>query len=242
MSSTILAGLLAIGFARLGEFTKAEAALARARALAKGGDPIGVLDVDIATSALLVERGDLAEGEALATSCAALSEELGAIACAVPANVISGAAHLARNDAAGAKPPLERGEELSHVSSMGSFQTLAEGMLGAVHARLGDLPAATIGWNLALERAISTEDRYGEATTLWQRAGALEQATDHAAALADIDRAVQLFEQMEARPSLARALRDQARVLRALGRTADADSVDARSKAIAAELGLKDFA
>jgi len=46
---------------------------------------------------------------------------------------------------------------------------------------------------------------------------------------------------MEARPSLARALRDQARVLRALGRTTDADSVDARSKALATELGLKDF-
>ena len=244
VSTAILGGLLTIGLARLGEFTKAEAALSRARELAKGGDPIGVLDVNIATSSLLVERGDLAEGEALATSCAALSEELGAIACAVPANVISGAAHLARNDAAGAKPPLVRGEELSHLASMGSFQTLAEGMLGAVNARLGDLPAATIGWNLALERATSTEDRYGEATTLWQRAGARENATppDHAAALADIERAAKLFEEMEARPSLARALRDQARTLRALGRTADADAVDGRSRGIATELGLKDFA
>src|SRR5205814_7853879 len=169
--------------ARIGDFMRAGVALSRARPLAKDGDPIGVLDVDIATSSILVERGDIAEGEALATSCAALSEEIGAVACAVPANVISGTAHLARNDVVGAKPPLERGEELSHVSSMGSFQTLAEGMLGAVNARLGDLPAATIGWNLALERAVSTEDRYGEATTLWQRAAALEQATDHAAAL-----------------------------------------------------------
>jgi len=82
-------------------------------------------------SALLVERGDIAEGEVLATSCAVRSEELGAVACAVPANVISGAAHLARNDAAGARAPLERGEELAHVSAMGSFQTLAEGMLVA---------------------------------------------------------------------------------------------------------------
>lgn len=244
VSTTILGGLLAIGLSRLGDFPKAEAALARARAHAEGGDPIGVLDVNIATSALLVERGDIAEGEALATSCATLSEELGAIACAVPANVISGAAHLARNDAAGAKPPLERGEELAHVSSMGSFQTLAEGMLGAVNARLGDLPAATIGWNLALDRAISTEDRYGEATTLWQRAGALETATppDHEAALADIDRAAQIFEEMEARPSFARALRDRARILRALGRGTEADTTDARSRAIASELGLKDFA
>src|SRR5205814_6507726 len=187
--------------ARIGDFMRAGVALSRARPLAKDGDPIGVLDVDIATSSLVVERGDLAEGEALATSCAALSEELGAVACAVPANVISGAAHLARNDPAGAQAPLERGEELSHVSSMGAFQTLAEGMLGTVRARLGDLPAAIVGWNLALDRATSTDDRYGEATTLWQRAGARAQASppDNDTALADVDRAAMLFEHMEAR-------------------------------------------
>ena len=245
VSGAILAGLLTIGQSRLGDFKKAEASLARARGLAaESGDPIGVLDADIATSALLVERGDIAEGEALATSCAARSEDLGAIACAVPANVISGAAHLARNDALGAKAPLERGEELSHVSSMGAFQTLAEGMLGTVRARLGDLSAATAGWNLALERATSTDDRYGEATTLWQRAGARAQATppDNDSALADIDRAATLFEEMEARPSFARVLRLQARVLRALGRTADADAAEGRSRALGSELGLKDFA
>ena len=244
VSGAILAGLLTIGLSRLGEFAKAEVSLARARKLAEGGDPIGILDADIAFSALLVERGDLAEGEALATSCAAISEELGAVACAVPANVISGAAHLARNDAAGARAPLERGEELSHVSSMGAFQTLAEGMLGAVRARLGDLAAANVGWTAALERAVSTEDRYGEATTLWQRAGARAQASppDLETALADIDRAAKLFEEMEARPSFARVLRDQARVLRAVGRTAGADEADARARSIATELGLKDFA
>lgn len=245
VSGAILAGLLTIGLSRLGDFTKAEASLARARRLAtESGDPIGALDANIATSALLVERGDIAEGEALATSCAMLSEELGAVACAVPANVISGAAHLARNDAAGARAPLERGEELAHISSMGSFQTLAEGMLGAVRARLGDIVAADLGWKAALERAISTDDRYGEATTLWQRASARSQASppDHETALADIERAAKLFEQMEARPSLARVLRDQARVLRAVGRTADADATDGRSRALAAELGLKDFA
>jgi len=244
VSGAILSGLLTIGLSRLGEFTRAEASLARAQALAEGGDPIGVLDADIARSALLVERGDIAEGEVLATSCAVRSEELGAVACAVPANVISGAAHLARNDAAGARAPLERGEELAHVSAMGSFQTLAEGMLGGVRARLGDLVAANAGWNTALERAIATEDRYGEATTLWQRAGARTQASppDHESALADIDRASKLFEDMDARPSLARVLRDRAPVLRALGRTADAEAAEQRSTAIAAELGLKDFA
>lgn len=239
VSATMLHGLLSLGHSRLGNFAASERALATATRFAANGDPIGALDIDITRSGLLVERGDFAEGEALATSCAARSEELGAFACAVPANVITGAAHLARNDALGAKAPLERGEELSHISSMGSFQTLAEGMLGAVKARLGDVPGGVAGWNIALERARSTHDRYGEAITLWQRANA--SPGDHAAALADLDAATTLFEEMAARPSVARTLRDRAKVLRAMRRTADADANDERSRAIAHELGLKDF-
>lgn len=244
VSAAILSGLLTIGQARLGDFAAAERSIALARRLAQNGDPIAALDVDIATSAVMVERGDIDEGEALATTCAARSEELGAIACAVPANVISGSAHLARDDVAGAKPPLERGEELAHISSMGSFQTLAEGMLGSVRARLGDMPRGSAGWTVALERARSTHDRYGEAITLWHRARTRAHATppDHVAALADLDVATKLFEEMEARPALARSLRDRAQTLRALGRGADADAADQRSRAIGEELGLKDFA
>jgi len=87
-------------------------------------------------------------------------------------------------------------------------------------------------------------DRGGEALTLWQRARTRAYAAppDHAAALVDIDAATKLMEEMEARPSLARVLRLRAHILRALGRAADADASDMRSKAIGTELGLKDFA
>ena len=242
-SAAILTGLLTVANARLGEFAAAERTLARAERLASNGDPIAALDVEIARSAVLVERGDIDQGEALASTCAMRSEELGAVACSVSANVIAGTAHLARDDAVGAKPPLERGEELAHVSSMAAFQTLAEGMLGSVRARLGDVPAGTAQWNLALERAHSMHDRYGEATTLWQRARTRTHATppDHGAALADLDTATKLFEEMEARPSLARSLRDRAQTLRVLGQVSEADEADKRSRTIGAELGLKDF-
>jgi len=87
-------------------------------------------------------------------------------------------------------------------------------------------------------------DRWGEAITLWQRGRSQLHATppDHAAALTDLDAATRLLEQMDARPSLARSLRDRAQILRALGRAAEADDADERSRAIALELGLKDFA
>ncbi|MDP9245997.1 MAG: hypothetical protein M3O64_05020, partial [Chloroflexota bacterium] len=201
VSAAILSGLLTIGYARHGDFDSADRAIAVARQLAANGDPIAALDVDIASSGVMMERGDMAAGEAMATSCAARSEALGALACAVPSNVLSGAAHLARNDAAGAMAPLERGEALAHIASMGSFQTLAEGLLGSVRARLGGDSAGKAGWDAALDRARATHDRHGEAITLWQRAATRAHAMppDLAAALADIDIAVTLFEEMEAR-------------------------------------------
>jgi hypothetical protein len=244
VSAAILSGLLTMGYARHGDFAAAERSIQIARKLAANGDPIAALDVDIATSGMLLERGDIQAAEALATSCAGRSEDLGALACAVPANVMSGAAHLARDDAAGAVAPLERGEALSHIASMGAFQTLAEGMLGSVRARLGDAPAGKAGWDGALERARATNDRHGEAITLWLRSLTYAHATppDLAAAIADADVAVTLFEQMEARPGHARALRDQAWILRALGRGSEADAAAQRAQALGTELGLKDFA
>jgi tetratricopeptide (TPR) repeat protein len=244
LSSAILNGLLAFTYSRLGEFAAAESAVADAERLAQSGDPIAILDSQIARSALLIERGDIAEGEALASTCAVRSEDLGAMACGVTANVMAGVAHLARDDIAGAKAPLERGDELAQVSNMDPFRTLAQGMLGSVRTELGDVPGGLAAWTLALGLAHTMNDRYGEALTLWHRARTRASASphDHAAALADLDAAIDLLEQMEARPSLARSLRLRAQILRALGRTADADASDVRSRAIGTELGLKDFA
>ena len=243
LSSAILSGLLAVMYSRLGEFAAAERWLADAERLAQSGDPIATLDAQISRSSLLIERGDIAEGETLASTCALRSEELGAVACAVASNVMAGMAHLAHNDALGAKVPLERGDALAQVSNMEPFRTIAQGLLGSVRTELGDTPGGVAAWTLALERANAMHDLGGEAVTLWHRARTRAEATppDYETALADIDAATRLVEQMEARPSLARALRLRAQILRALGRAAEADASDKRAKAIAAELGLRDF-
>ena len=85
-------------------------------------------------------------------------------------------------------------------------------------------------------------DRYGEARVLWARGRtfALQSPPDWSAALADFENAVRLFEEMEARPALARALYDRAKSLRALGRTAEAVEVEQRALTLGRELGLKD--
>jgi tetratricopeptide (TPR) repeat protein len=243
LSTAILSGFLTITYARMGEFAAAERAMSRTTRFADQGDEIARLDSLIARVSILLERGDVDEGSALASQCAETSEALGATSCSVAANVLLGQSRLILEDAPGARGPLERGLELSLVTYMAPMRTLAQGMLGSVKARMGDRPAADAGWSDALKAAHAAGDRFGEAVTLWGRARThvREDAPDWAAALRDLDAAVTLFDAMEARPSLARALRDRAGVLRAIGRTSDAQEADRRSREIAGQIGLKDF-
>ena len=243
LSASMVANFLAITYARLGDFTRADDMLARSAKIAGAGDAIASVDVHIAASAIDLERGEPDKASATALRCAVNAEELGAFACVVASNVMYGAASLAQDDAGAAKGPLERGSELCLVTNMAPMRTLILGLLGSVRARLGDLPGGVAGWTAALSDARAMGDLYGEAQTLWGRARtfALRAAPDWPAALADLDRAIELFEAMETRPSLARALHDRAQALRALGRAEEADDVDQRSHALARELGLKDL-
>ena len=243
LSTALLSGLLAMTYARLGDFAAAESVLARSRFIAEQGDEIARLDQMIARSSLLLERGDIEEGSALASECATSSEELGAVACGVASNVLLGQARLILEDASGAKPPLERGLELSLVTYMAAMRTVGKGLLGSAKARLGDIPGGEASWDAALADAHGMDDRYGEAQTRWARGRTrMRQAEpDYAAGLGDLDAALALFDTMEARPASARVHRDRAQALRALGRTEDAAAEERRSRELAADIGLKDF-
>ena len=244
LSTAMVSDFLAMTYARLGEFAAAEETLARSERLAGQGDAIARVDVQIAGSAIHLERGDLDEASTQAEECAARAEELGAMACVVASNVMYGAARLALEDARTARAPLERGNELALVTNMAPMRTLTQGLLGSVRARLGDLPGGVAGWNDALASARTMSDRYGEAQTLWGRGRTYaRQATpDLPAALGDLDRAIELFEVMETQPSLARALRDRAQVLRGMGRPDDAEIDERRSEELSGRLGLRDIA
>ena len=244
LSTAMLNGFLALGYTRLGEFEEAERTLARSEELSSRGDEIARLDSEIARVSLHLERGDLGPGVELATRCAADSEALGATACGVAANVLLGSVRLQLEDVLGAKIPLERGLELAAVTSMPAMRTLGQAMAGSVRARLGDKPAGVAEWGEALAAAHAMSDRYGEAVTLWNRGRSRlrQREPDYPAALVDLDAARALYESMEARPALARVLRDRAQTLRALGREGEAEEADRSAQALAKELGLKDFA
>jgi tetratricopeptide (TPR) repeat protein len=244
LSTAMLHGFLALGYTRLGDFAEAEQTLARSASLSATGDQIARLDSEIARVSLLLERGDLEAGVQLGTRCAADAEALGATACGVAANVMLGSVRLQLEDVVGAKSPIERGLELAAVTTMPAMRTLAQAMDGSVRARLGERPDGVAEWNQALTAALAMGDRYGEAITLWNRgrSRARQREPDYASALIDLDAAAALLESMEARPGLARVLRDRARTLRVLGREDEADEVDRSSRTLAKELGLMDFA
>jgi tetratricopeptide (TPR) repeat protein len=243
VSTAIVCDFLAMTYARLGEFAAADETLARSQRISGAGDEIARVDMMIARSGVHLERGELDKASEQSRSCAMRSEELGAYACVVASNVMYGAASLAMENATAAEAPLERGNELCMVTNMASMRTLIQGLLGSVRAQLGDLPAGMAGWDQALAGAHAMGDRYGEAQTLWGRARTMarQPSPDWTAALADLDRAVELFEAMEARPSLARALHDRSKALHALGRADEAADAEHRSDDLARELGLKDL-
>jgi len=243
LSTAILSGFLTMTLARLGDFAAAEETLAYGEQLAAQGDEIARLDATIARTGIELERGELDKSMALAESCAIKSEELGAVACGVGSNVMLGAGRLQAEDVLGAKVPAERGFELALVTNMAPFRTLAQGMVGAVQGRLGNLPQAAADWDGALAAARAMGDRYGEAMTLWNRGRTHARQTppDFSAAITDLDATTTLMEAMGARPALARVLRDRAQTLRLLGRADDADLAERHSLELARELGLKDF-
>jgi tetratricopeptide (TPR) repeat protein len=233
-----------LAYARLGEFAKAEEALARSERLSDlGGDAISRVDVLIAKAAIQLERGDFDAASALSLECATRADELGANACVVGASALYGLARLATDDASAAVVPLERANELSLVTNTAPMRTAIQGLLGSVRARLGDMPAGVAGWNDALAGARAMSDRFGEAHTLWGRARTYqrEPAPDWTAVLGDLDKAVELFRAMGARPAIARVLGDRANALRALGRAAEAADADRESHELRRELGLVDL-
>ena len=243
ISAALLSDVLTIAYARLGEFEKAERSLERSTRLADKGDAIARLDAMIARSGIAIERGELREGEQLASQCALQSEELGAPACAVGSNMLAGYARLSLNEARSAEQPLERGREFAALVNNPRMVNLAQGLLSSVKGRLGDLPGALAGWDASLESVRRMHDRQQEAIIRWQRAQtrAHDATPDWPAVLDDLDAAVALFEGIEARPALARVLRDRAQALRALGRADNADAAQRRSAEIAGALGLRDF-
>ncbi|OGN86636.1 MAG: hypothetical protein A2X23_00315 [Chloroflexi bacterium GWC2_73_18] len=214
---------LAIGYARLGDFERAEAAAAQAVELAKDADAIAQLDALIGQAAVRSAQGRLDEAIPLAQLCIGKAEESGATACIVVSGFILGDALMRQGLVEEAKRVLERSGEISLVSGRAFWRPTIEAWLGYAGSLLGEFPATEQGWDATLAAAREVGDRFAEAGILWKRGQALAAAAEERdAALADLAASAALFEEMGARPFLARVLRSWGEALRAAGRRDEA--------------------
>ena len=242
-------GALAIGYANLGEFKKADAAAAQATALAGKSDLIAQLDALIAESLVHSLKGELDRAIPLARQCVQQSAETGATACMIASSWILGDAFYRLGNYAEAQEVLKRGSDVSAVVDRKVWRPTLLAWLGSTMAALG---AADEGdWEDALATARSIGNRVGEAGILAKRAEAFVTRGDIDAARPDAEAAIGIMTEFGLRPHLARAERAWGEALRAAGLATEAElhlqkaatlfdelGLDAEAKAVRAELAM----
>lgn len=238
-------GVRAIGYARLGEFERAEQAARQATEVAAEGDLIAQLDALIAESTVRSMRGDLAGAVPLAQRCTNWSEETGATACMVASNFVLGDVYQRQGRFEEAKAALERGTQVAALTGISFFRPSLAAWLRANSAYLGDFGPASEGWERELEDAKALGDRFAQASILGKRAdthaktlGPDSPSVEIDGVLGDFNASTAEFEAMGARPFVARVLRGWGETLRAVGRAEDGTEKLRRALALFEEMGI----
>jgi tetratricopeptide (TPR) repeat protein len=231
-------GWLAIGYATLGDFERAQAAADAAVAeAAEGGDLIAQLDAQISVAMLHSARGDLEAAAPLAMDCVQKAEATGASACAMVSSFILGDVYQRQQRLRDASEALRVGIALAPGSGPGIWGTTLRVWLRSTDERLGD-PATEPDWDEALATARELHDRLSEAAIHWKRAESAMALGRPEDAGADFAAAAAIYETEEALPNLARVLRGWGLALRDGGRTDEARDILERSLAVMDALGL----
>jgi tetratricopeptide (TPR) repeat protein len=229
-------GSLAMGYAQLGEFDKAEAASANATELAKSADVIAQLDAQIAASMVRSQRGDIDAAIPIAEDCVKRATDTGASACVMASSWILGDLLHRQGRYVEAKASLKRGRDLSLVVDRMAWRPTLVAWLGGAAAALGE--AGEDDLDEALRTAREIHNTIGEAGILAKRAESAVRHGDIGAAQPDVEAAIEILESEGARPILARVLRMWGEALRDAGRTAEAETVLRRALALFEELGI----
>jgi len=232
---------LSIGLSRLGRFDEAEEAAQRAMKLGENGDLIAKLDSLIAESTVHSLRGDLETAVPIATRCTALSEETGATACVVASNFVLGDTYSRQGNFKSAQIAFERSNEVAESFGENSFRPSLLAYMRANSASLGAQADDGKAFEDALQLAIDNGDRFSEAAIIWKRAQFEARGDQSAAeqALTDFEDAAARFEQMEAKPFLARTLRDWGELLRTTDRRKEGDEKLRQAVALFDGMGIK---
>jgi len=237
IGSAFARGALAIGYATLGEFDKAQKAADDATEIAeKRGDLIAKLDALIAQSMLQSIRGDLDRAVPIARECVDRAEETGASACMVVSAWILGDAFHRQGKFEEARDVLKRGSDVSLVVDRKVWRPTLQAWLGTAAAALGEVNEAD--WTEALQTARSIDNRMGEAGILAKRAEASAGRGSFDAARADVEAALAIYDSEGARPLSARVLFQWGGALRRAGMLEEAEAALGRAEALFEEIGL----
>jgi tetratricopeptide (TPR) repeat protein len=232
---------LSIGYSRLGQFELAAEAARRASEVGEKGDVIAKLDSMIAESTVRSLRGDLDAAVPLAMQCTALSESTGATACVVASNFVLGDAYMRQGKFGDAKIAFERGNEVANAVEQRVFRPSIAAYMRSAAASMGDFGPNTRTFEEALAETREHGDRFGEANVIWKRAETeskrLDRNREHM--LADFAAAAGLFEQMDAKPFIARVLRGWGQALLALGQTEEGDQKLRRAVELFDQMGIE---
>jgi tetratricopeptide (TPR) repeat protein len=239
LAASFARGWLAIGYANMGEFDKADEASRRALELAPSNDLFARLDAEIAEAMVRAARGDLDEAAPLARACLKRSEETGASGCAMIGAWVLGDIYQRQGKARKAAPMLRMAVDMSRGLGDAVWGPTLQAWLRANAATLGHHDSAEDGWEEALATTHGMGNHVGEASVLWKRAQVAMRRKRWDAALADLEAAAAIFEAQGARPSLARTLRDWGEALRASGRPAEADQRSRQALAHLEAMGLE---
>jgi tetratricopeptide (TPR) repeat protein len=231
-----------MAYSALGEWDKAEAALGRAHELAlRSGDPVAAVDADLASSASASERGDLEEAVRLARSGAVRADALGAVACSVFANYLTGVAELKLGRPDRAIGPLQYSQDLSRENKIDMWRDVTQASMSASQCALGDISTAVQGWDRSLEAVRKNHDTGAEALIRYQRAKWLAATPDPdwEPILADFEASIALFRDLGLRPREVTALDEYAGTLERLGRSpAEASAARGRADDLLREMGI----
>jgi tetratricopeptide (TPR) repeat protein len=230
-------GGLAMGYATLGEFEKADAAVNNAKEIAADGDLIAQLDALIAESMVRSAEGRLDQAMPLAQECVDRAEETGASACIMVSSWILGDAFHQLGRYAEARDVLKRGADVALAVDRQVWRPTLQAWLRSASAALGEVQDGNSDEALAMARSIG--NRLGEAGILGKRAEAEGKEGQTEAALGDFAAAAAILEDEHARPGLARMLREWGKTLRDAGRGDEAAPILGRSLALFEELGLE---
>jgi tetratricopeptide (TPR) repeat protein len=233
-------GWLAIGYAMLGDFDKAESAEKHAIEEAASGDLIAQLDAEIARAMIRSLRGELDDALPIARACLERSQETGATACTVVSAWVLGDVYQRQGRFDAAREALQLGVDLAPASGSAEpvWRPTLQAWLGTAQAMLGVSDPRDERWEEALAASRIIDNQVGEAGILWKRAEVRAQNGQHEQAIVDFQRSAAIQEDEGTRPTLARVLRGLGRSLRALQRTSEGNEALRRALSLFEELGI----